>query len=244
MFILIEYNKENYRELINKIQTLNLTPVILFKFTILNKEENKKQLDNIREIKNLEKIDYSAIQITISEKIENSIQTIINSLKQEFNIIIGLGGLNKINRLFLEETQIDFLQDPQNSKFNPKIDFIHHFNSGINDILCTFAKQKQIGFLFDLNLLFMKTKYMSKEIGRVNQNLIFARKYKIPIILNFIIKNENQIKSKQELIHIMSLFNLSTKQKIESINIIEQKIKQNNFKKSQKYITEGLYIKE
>jgi len=85
---------------------------------------------------------------------------------------------------------------------------------------------------------------MSKEIGRVNQNLIFARKYKIPIILNFIIKNENQIKSKQELIHIMSLFNLSTKQKIESINIIEQKIKQNNFKKSQKYITEGLYIKE
>ena len=167
----------------------------------------------------------------------------INSLKQDFDIIIGLGGLNKINRFFLEETQVDFLQDPQNSLFNPKIDFIHHFNSGINEVLCKFAKEKEIGFLFSLNFINNKTKYMAKELGRVDQNIVFAQKYSIPFYFNYIIEKSEEIKSKQELMWIMSLFSINNENKLLSLITLKNKIDKNILKKSPEYINSQIRFK-
>lgn len=245
MFVLLEYNKETYIELLNEIKRQKLTPVVLFKLDFNLKDQIKSNLEKIKEIKIQNQIKYNAIQIILPvEKINNNFSSIINGLKQEFDIVIGLGGLNKINRFFLEETNIDFLQDPQNSIFNPKIDFIHHFNSGINEILCNMAKKKEIGFIFSLNFIDIKTKYMAKEFGRINQNLIFAQKSKISFYLNYIIQNKNQIKSKKELMWILSLFDTNNINKSESIEILENKINNNNLKKSSNYLIKGITIKQ
>lgn len=241
MFVLVEYNK-NYNKSIEEIEKYNLTPVTLFSITLKDKINNNKQLEEIKKLKQEIKPEFSAIQIKL-EKIENSTPGIISNLNQQFDITIGYGGLNKINRYFLEQTTIDFLQDPQNSTYQNKFDFIHHFNSGLNHILCKFAKEKNTDYLISLNFTNNFNKYnLAKEIGRINQNLKFARKYKIQTIINFIIQNPSQVKSIQEIKGILSLFEISTQQSFESITILENKIKLNQLKKSENYISKGIQI--
>lgn len=242
MHALVKYDSKYYTEILKELKNQEITPVFLFKIDFNDKQNIKLNLEKIKEIKKENKIKYSAIQITI-EKPDNNLVSAINSLKQDFDIIIGLGGLNKINRFFLEETQVDFLQDPQNSLFNPKIDFIHHFNSGINEVLCKFAKEKEIGFLFSLNFLNNKTKYMAKELGRVDQNIVFAQKYKIPFYFNYIIEKSEEIKSKQELMWIMSLFSINNENKSLSLITLKNKIDKNILKKSPEYINSQIKFK-
>lgn len=241
MFVLVEYN-QNYNKSLQEIKKYELTAVTLFSINLKDKINNNRQLEEIQKLKEKIKPEYSAIQIKL-EKIENTTHSFISNLNQQFDITIGYGGLNKINRYFLEQTNIDFLQDPQNSTYQNKFDFIHHFNSGLNHVLCNFAKQKNIDFLISLNFTNIFNKYnLTKEIGRINQNLKFAKKYKIQTILNFIIENDFQVKSIQEIKGIFSLFEVSTKQFFESIKILENKIKLNQLKKSENYITEGIKI--
>lgn len=238
MFILIKYN-EFYEKNVKEALKYNFRPITLFEIKLNNKNQIKEDIQRLISLINRLKPKYSAIKI-ILEKIENSTIGTVNNFKNYFDIVIGFGGLNKINRFFLEQTQIDFLLDPQNSYYNTKIDFIHHFNSGINDVLCKLAKEKNIGFLFSLNFTYKNKNYIPKEIGRINQNLKFARKYKIQTHINFIIKRQNQIKSQIELQAITSLFDMSTLQIKENMNILENTIKSNTHKKSDKYICEGI----
>lgn len=240
MFILIEYN-EFYKKNLEKCKILNLIPIPMFKILLNNKNQIKEDLEKLKQLKEKINIKYSAVQISLG-KIENSTIGTINNFKNHFDIVIGLGGLNKVNRFFVESTQIDFLQDPHNTLFLGKMDFIHHFNSGMNHILCKLAKEKNIGLINSLNFTYGKKFFIPKEIGRINQNLKFARKYDINSIINFIVKYPAQIKTKEELLGIMSFFDLSTKQKKASFQILENKINENNFKKSQNYISNGIEI--
>ncbi len=240
MFVLVEFNNF-YKDSIKELKKENLTPITVFNLIIKDKISTKNNLDKIKEIKNKIQPEYSAIKVTI-DKLDNNTQGFVNGLKREFNLVIGFGGLNKINRFFLEETQIDFLADPQNSIFKSKIDFIHHFNTGLNQVLCRAAKDREINFFISLNFTSQKSYNVAKEIGRLNEVLKFARKYEIKSHINFIIQGSNQIKSIKEIDGVMSLFNVSTEQKKEGIDLLEQTIIKNNLKKSDKYIREGLEI--
>lgn len=236
MFVLVKYSK-NYLNLEKEVIKNNLTPITLFVCKFDNKENIIKQLNQIKQIKTQNDFKYTVIKIEIiNHKSIN--QSLISNLKQDFDLTIGLGGLNKTNRFFLEKTNVDFLLDPQNSIEKPKIDFIHHLNSGINHILTKFSKQKNIDFIFSLNFTNHFNKFqIAKEIGRINQNLKFARKYQVKSNINFIIENKNQIKSIKEIQAISSLFDISTTQKLENIQILKEKIKNNEQKKSKKYIS-------
>ncbi len=241
MYVLVEYSK-NYIELENEVIKNKLIPIILFTLIINNKENILQQLKQIRKIKKENNFQNTAIKIII-EKHQNSNQLIINSLKEEFDLIIGFGGLNKTNRFFLEKTNIDFLMDPQNSLERVKIDFIHHLNSGINHILTKFAKNKNIDFIFSLNFTNNSNKFIiAKEIGRINQNLKFTRKYKVKSYINFIIKKSTQIKTLKEIQSISSLFDISTTQKQENLQILEQKIKNHKQNNNLNYINKNIQI--
>lgn len=240
MFVLVE-NNNSYKESIKDCKKYNLIPVTVFNLIIKDKNTTKDNLEKIRQLKSKIQPKYSAVKISIKH-FDNTTQGTVNFLKNEFDLVIGYGGLNKTNRFFVEDTQIDFLLDPQNSWSKSKIDFIHHFNSGMNQVLCKAARDNNIGLMISLNFTQSKKYNIAKELGRINQNLIFARKYKISSNINFIIQNPNHIKSKEELIGIMSLFDLSSQQKKKSFEIIEKKINENRFKKSEKYITEGIEL--
>ncbi len=236
MFILVKakyFTKEIEKELEKK----NFTPVFLHTLNYSNKTQARNEIDKIKQ-----NITYrfNAIQIII-ENLDNSTQQFINSLKQDFDLVVGVGGLNKVNRFFLEQTNIDFLQDPQNSQFTPKFDFIHHFNSGLNHVLCQIARENNINFLFSLN--FTKNKRLiSKETGRFIQNIKLARKYNINIYSNFIINHEYDIKTIKELDAINNLLKLSTKEIKTSEKILEKRIEENTKKQSFEYISENIEV--
>jgi RNase P/RNase MRP subunit p30 len=238
MFVFVKYN-DLYNQIIPQIKKHEFTPITLFDLELSEKNQIKEELSKIKTQITTLKINYTAIRLFL-KKIDNSTPNIIDNLKKEFDIVIGYGGMNKINRYFLEQTKIDFLQDPQNSSYYNKIDFIHHFNSSLNHVLCEIAKQKQIKFIFSLNFTQNSKKNIPKEIGRINQNIKFASKYSIPLYINYIITQPNQILSLNDFKRAINIFNLNNYQKKESINILEETIKNNRLKRSKEYINENI----
>lgn len=240
MFVLVDYNK-NYSDVCSELKLRGYTPVTVFKLNLNGKLGIIEQNEKIKELRSRIKPKYSAVQVQI-DKLENNSIGVVNSLRNDFDLVIGLGGLNKINRFFVEDTLIDFLRDPQNVIFRSKMDFIHHFNSGLNHILCNMAKERDIGFIFSLNFVSGVSKNIAKEFGRITQNVSFARKYDVPIYLNFVIGHLNSIKSPNELSKIGSLVDMSSKQCSEISTIIEKVIKKNEFRRSDKYVCEGIHF--
>lgn len=163
MFVLMDYNK-NYSEVCLELEGKGCSPVTIFKLCLNGKKGISEQLERISELKSRIKPKFSAVEVLV-ERLENSSVGTVNSLKSRFDLVIGLGGLNKVNRFFLEDTQVDFLRDPHNVFFRSKMDFIHHFNSGINHVLGRLASERGIGFIFSLNFVSGKKKNVAKEFG-------------------------------------------------------------------------------
>ena len=239
MYSLID--NRSYNELKNDLQKKEIKPVILFYIEFSSKKNDKENISKLMEFIKKFPNEKKAIQIKI-KSIHNHIQEQLSQLKEDFDILIGLGGLNKINRFFLESTKIDFLQDPQNSFFKIKTDFIHHFNSGMNQILLKFAKEKNIGILVTNYFLNQEPIIRGKEIGRISQNVIHAKKYGVNLLLNAIIKESSDIKTALELQKILFLLKADSNQIKQNENILENKININIEKKSEKYICEGIKI--
>lgn len=212
MYIFVEeddlknFNKE---KIDSKTQIIVLFTISLG--TKTDKEIIKKIKEKLQNYKNHKK----AILIKI-EKITNSIISNINNISQNFDLTIGQGGLNSINRFFTEQTKIDLLLDPHTSEFEQKFDFIHHFNSGMNHILFNLMKEKEIGVLINLTKYIGNKNLFYKDIGRINQNLKLARKSKIKTIFANFYENNNKIRSKDEITQILKIFDISLQQITES----------------------------
>ena len=115
----------------------------------------------------------------------------------------------------------------------------------MNQILCSFAKKKNIGFIFSLNFLNKLDKYLqSKEIGRINQNIILARKFKIPINISFIIEQKSDLRTINQIEEIYKIFKISTNDIKNISNSLVNKIDNNNEKKHKKYINEFIKFKK
>jgi RNase P/RNase MRP subunit p30 len=251
------YYAENHfflelKYIFSKISELNQIPIFLYSIEISNKEISKINLNKIIKYKNFFEnyikkkyniINFkTAIELDVLE-INNFTSNFICDLKDKFDLLIGIGGLNKINRFFIEQTKIDILKNPQNDEKKQKIDFLHHLNSGMNHILFKLAKEKNISILISLNFLELYNNYkVSKEIGRINQNLLFSRKYQIKTKFCFEIKTQYQIKTKTEENFILSLFNLSTIQKKESIYFFENIIKEKEKTNNNNFICDGIKV--
>jgi RNase P/RNase MRP subunit p30 len=240
MNILVKAN-DNYLENLLEANKYGFDVITVFELILNGKENIKKQLLEIHNKKKDLKPKIMGI-IVVAQDIENSSVGTVNALRQDFDLVIGMGGLNKSNRFFVEDTKIDFLLDPQNARYRSKMDFIHHFNSGLNQVLCTMAKEKNIGLIFSLNFTQSYNKTISKEIGRINQNIKFAIKYKLPIHINYIIENKFQIKSQKQLDTTFSLFNASAIQMNENKNILKNRLLYNKEIKSESYIADGIKI--
>lgn len=241
MFVLVDYNK-NYSDVCLELEKLNYNPITIFKLRLSGKKEIIEQMEKIRELKSRINPKFSAIQVQV-DKMENTSVGTVNSLRNDFDIVIGLGGLNKINRFFLEDTLVDFLRDPHNVIFRSKMDFIHHQNSGINHVLCNLANERDIGMFFSLNFVTGLDKNKAKEFGRISQNIKFCQKYKVPVLLSFAISNVNQIKTCDQLKKISSLFNFSSQMASKNVSILEDTVKKNKFRLSDKHIIDGIRFK-
>lgn len=178
--------------------------IILFTLELSSKKKAKEQLALIQGIIDQRKFPKTALQVTII-KIENYIPGLLAQVSSQFDFLIGYGGHNKVNRFLVEQCRIDFLRDPHNTEAKQRIDFIHHFNSGLNQVLVSIMKQKGIGLLISVTSLHSST----KALGRVTQNIKLCRKKKIPTLL---VSTKSRV-SAHSLAHLGSLITL-TRQEI------------------------------
>lgn len=225
------------------ISSKGLISIPVFYIEYTNFELAKQSLKKIENsLEQYTSFSHLAVHLNI-QKIDQQLQQFVSSLKQKFSIVMAQGGLNKINRFLLESTQIDLLIDPHSSKDKIKTDFIHHFNSGINHILSTFAKEKSTTFMINLNSFYQKKKNLSKDIGRIEQNIRFCRKYGIPIICGYIVSKPSQIKSIVELSSILHLLGGSKEQILISSKQVSYILQTNDYLRSSHTLCKGMHYK-
>ncbi len=76
-------------------------------------------------------------------------------------------------------------------------DFLHHRNSGLNQVLCKIIKEKQKNLLFSYNLL-LNTKNPPVILGRMMQNAKFAKKYKLKTQIASFAATPYELRAKKE----------------------------------------------
>ena len=227
-------------EVISRIEKENLIPFPIYYIEYYSQNQAKQDYKKIQDV--LENSN-AGVFITI-HSIDQQLQAFLQNLRKSFSLILAQGGLNKVNRLLLESTSIDVLVDPHSSKYKIKRDFIHHFNSGINHVLASFAKEKQTVFMISLEQFRQKKKNLAKDIGRIKQNIEISRKYSIPLNISYIVSKPIHVKTLKEKDAILTLLGASKEQITQARTAIDEKIEYNNKKNSPQFIYEGLHIGE
>ena len=79
-----------------------------------------------------------------------------------------------------------------------KKDFIHHRNSGLNQVTCRFLKENNIILGFSFSLI-LKTKNRDFILGRMMQNIRFMRKFKFQVKIASFAQNPYDMRSLDDL---------------------------------------------
>jgi len=114
------------------------------------------------------------MEIITSENL-NEIRKLAEKNKKEGKKNVVLGRDIEFNRVVLEMKNIDMLILDHKQEG----DKLKQRNSGLNQVLCKFAKEKKIVFALDFSEI---TKSVGKEkakiIGRLIQNIMLIKKYR------------------------------------------------------------------
>lgn len=105
-------------------------------------------------------------------------------------------------------------------------DFMHHRNSGLNQVLCKIAKKRNIAVGFNFNLVLNNEGMERSQIlGRIMQNIRFCRKYKISTVLASFAKKPFEMRSYHDLISFGISLGMHPKEAKDSLRYMERKEK-------------------
>jgi hypothetical protein len=102
---------------------------------------------------------------------------------------------NENIRPVLEQGKVDLVFD---FELGDRKDFIHHRNSGLNQVLCKIMKENSIALGFNFNSILNKSN--PQLLGRMMQNAGFARKYKLKTVLASFAKDPYEMRAPKDLI--------------------------------------------
>ncbi|MSR85917.1 hypothetical protein EXS74_00810 [Candidatus Woesearchaeota archaeon] len=110
-------------------------------------------------------------------------------------LVVVQGGDDILNRAVVSSRYVDILLDPH---LGNRKDFMHQRNSGLNHVLCSLAKENNvaIGFSFS-NILHAEKRGVL--LGRIMQNILLCRKYKIPMVIGSFAKEEWDVRNEKDL---------------------------------------------
>ncbi len=119
-----------------------------------------------------------------------------------------------ISRSCLENKNIDILLGLESCNSR---DFIHYRNSGLNQVLCKLAKKNNVAIGFSFNDILNNEK---KEIvlGRMMQNVMLCRKYKLKIVIGSFASKDIEIKNKSELMSFGKVIGMNGSEIRQSLN--------------------------
>ncbi len=144
----------------------------------------------------------------------------LKELKKAKNnvVIVFEGATNEINRQAMETGKVDILLSPEK---HCKKDFMHHRNSGLNQVLCKLANKKNVAIGISFQDL-LNEDNRGPRIGRIMQNIELCRKYKVKIVFGSFAQDQFTQRPVQDLIVLGKILGMSTKQAKESVSTLAQ----------------------
>ena len=98
-------------------------------------------------------------------------------------------------------------------------DFIHHYGSGLNQVLAKFANLtgKSIAFSFSM-LLNAKGKKKAILMSRVSQNIRFCRKYKVDMVTASFANNPYNMRAPNDIMATMRILGMNGSEAKQSVS--------------------------
>ncbi len=137
-------------------------------------------------------------------------------------------GSDEHNRNSLEDRKTDILLNPH---LNRKIDAMNYRNSGLNDVLCKLAVKNEIAIGFTFNEIKDEI-----DLGRIMQNIVLCRKYKVNVIFFTFAKDKYEMKGCQDLLSYLRVIGFTPGEAKNAFSNID-----NAFNKK-KYIMKGFRV--
>ncbi len=128
--------------------------------------ENPTNADKIIELGKSYNIEIEILEIRNTKN--------INKQKNKCRIMVESG---ESNRSYFESRRIDFILNVEDCG---QREYIHHRNSGLNQILCKLAAQRGLSVVVSFGTLLNASKVKKYSLlGRIKQNKILCEKYKV-----------------------------------------------------------------
>ena len=100
------------------------------------------------------------------------------------------------NEIGYNDKRVDFVFDLEK---NSKKDYIHHRGSGMNHVTAKQLAQNKTSLAFDFNSV-LKSKQKDKIIGKMMQNVMLCRKYKVKTIIASFATSPYEMRAAKDLI--------------------------------------------
>jgi RNase P/RNase MRP subunit p30 len=118
----------------------------------------------------------------------------------------------------IENRNLKFLYDFEEQE---EKDSFHYRRSGANQVLCNIMKEKEKVFVFDMEKLITNFRTREKVLGRMIQNLMLVKKYKLDsIICSFATKPEN-LRAEKEYSSLIRAFGYEEEAKKATNNLFQ-----------------------
>lgn len=137
-------------------------------------------------------------------------------------------------RTLLEKGRVDAITGIEN---HPRRDFIHHRNSGLNQVLCKIAARKGVIICFNLPDILSGKPHV---IGRIRQNIKLCRKYRVKMGFASLAKNYLEMRNPKDILALLEVLGMHPKEAQDALNVFWERICSNRAKKDPAYVCEGI----
>ena len=154
----------------------------------------------------------SATTAVISSDIDKLSRKAVDS----FDIVFADGQDDDAARKASESWTVDLIV---NCELNKLRDGMYNKNSGLDHVMCAFMSERDIGYCVNVKNI-LDTTGMRRAIllGRINQNLMLCKKYKVRIVLSCGAKTPLDARTPQDLMNLGKILGLSVSQSRDAVS--------------------------
>jgi len=164
----------------------------------------------------------------------------LNSIKKpEADLVIVES--SDSDREVLESKKADIIFNLENQK---RQDFLHHRNSGLNQVLAKLALDNNVAVVFSFSNILQEKKRLPRLLGRIKQNIILARKFKFNTAIASFAKSPYHMRASHDMISFLTTLGMTPGDAKKSIELPAKLAEQNRKKKSKNYVAEGIELVE
>ena len=156
----------------------------------------------------------------------------VEKFRSRVDILLVHGGDPKINRAAVENACVDILAHPEVGRAD-----------GFNHVLAKSAADNDVAIEFNLDA-FIRLRECARvrALSDFRRNLKLARKFGVSAILTSNAKSHYDMRAPREMIALAGLFDMTEEEAIQALSTVPVRIIEQNRKKRQGYIREGVEV--